>query len=83
MHAFYVTTSLQEEQEPDSVSVSPQISSHLQVCKLITEQIPKVDPSNDLFNDDWIHLIDSGGQPQFLDELPLLFRTESLHIVVT
>ena len=31
MYGFYVTTSLQEEQEPDSVSVSPQISSHLEV----------------------------------------------------
>ena len=83
MYAFYVTTSLQEEQEPESAHVSPQISSHLEVCKLITEQIPKVHPSNGLFDDDWIHLIDSGGQPQFLDVLPLLFRTESLHIVVT
>ena len=50
---------------------------------MITEQIPKVNPSNSLFDDDWIHLIDSGGQPQFLDVLPLLFHTESLHIVVT
>ena len=83
MYGFYVTTSLQEEQEPESASVSSQIISHLEVCKSITERIPKVDPSNDLFDDDWIHLIDSGGQPQFLDVLPLLFRTESLHIVVT
>ena len=43
----------------------------------------KVKPSNKLFDVDWIHLIDSGGQPQFLDVLHLLFRTESLHIVVT
>ena len=43
----------------------------------------KVKPSNKIFDVDWIHLIDSGGQPQFLDILPLLFRTESLHIVVT
>ena len=49
----------------------------------IKEQLPKVKPSNELFDDDWIHLIDSGGQPQFLDVLPLLYRSESLHIVVT
>ena len=30
-----------------------------------------------------MHLTDSGGQPQFLDVLPLLYRNESLHIVVT
>ena len=45
--------------------------------------MPKVKPSNKIFDVDWIHLIDSGGQPQFLDVLSLLFRTESLHIVVT
>ena len=50
----------------------------------IKEQLVlNVKPSTELFDDDWIHLIDSGGQPQFLDVLPLLYRNESLHIVVT
>ncbi len=37
---------------------------------------------HDLFNLDWIYLVDSGGQPQFSDVLPLLFRSEALYIVV-
>ena len=47
---------------------------------LLAEQ---VEPSTELFDVDWIYLADSGGQPQFQDVLPLLYRNESLHIVVT
>ena len=64
------------------MSVSPQITSNSEAVKSIKEQLPKVKPSTELFDVDWIHLLDSGGQPQFLDVLPLLFRNESLHIVV-
>ena len=35
-----------------------------------------------VFDMQWFHIIDSGGQPQFQDVLPLLFHTQSLHIVV-
>ena len=35
-----------------------------------------------IFNMHWFHIIDSGGQPQFQDVLPLLFHNQSLHIVV-
>ena len=38
--------------------------------------------SSDLFNVLWFHLVDSGGQPQFSDVLPLVFPKVSLHIVV-
>ena len=64
------------------MSVSPQITSKSEAMRSIKEQLPKVKPSTELFDVDWIHLLDSGGQPQFLDVLPLLFRNESLHIVV-
>ena len=64
------------------MSVSPQITSNSEAMRSIKEQLPKVKPSTELFDVDWIHLLDSGGQPQFLDVLPLLFRNESLHIVV-
>ena len=64
------------------MSVSPQITSNSEAIRSIREQLPKVKPSTELFDVDWIHLLDSGGQPQFLDILPLLFRNESLHIVV-
>ena len=64
------------------MSVSPQITSSSEAMRSIKEQLPKVKPSTELFDVDWIYLLDSGGQPQFLDVLPLLFRNESLHIVV-
>ena len=64
------------------MSVSPQITSYSEAMRSIKEQLPKVKASTELFDVDWIHLLDSGGQPQFLDVLPLLFRNESLHIVV-
>ena len=64
------------------MSVSPQITSNSEAMRSIKEQLPKVKPSTELFDVDWIYLLDSGGQPQFLDVLPLLFRNESLHIVV-
>ena len=64
------------------MSVSPQITSNSEAMRSIKEQLPKVKPSTELFDVDWMYLVDSGGQPQFLDVLPLLFRNESLHIVV-
>ena len=65
------------------MSVSPQITSSSEAMRSIKEQLPKVKPSTELFDVDWMYLLDSGGQPQFLDVLPLLFCNESLHIVVT
>ena len=38
--------------------------------------------SKNIFDMHWFHIIDSGGQPQFQDVLPLLFQIQSLHIVV-
>ena len=55
-----------------------------EAIKSITEQlVEQVKPSSELFDVDWMYLTDSGGQPQFLDVLPLLYRNEFLHIVVT
>ena len=38
--------------------------------------------SSNLFSDRWFHIVDSGGQPQFSDFLPLMFPKVSLHMVV-
>ena len=35
-----------------------------------------------MFDSHWLHYIDSGGQPQFLDVLPLLYRSPSHFIVI-
>ena len=45
--------------------LTPQITSNSEAVKSIKEQLPKVKPSTELFDVDWIHLLDSGGQPQF------------------
>ena len=77
--------SLQESGDPiESVSDSPLNTSNSETLKSIREQLAEqVEPSSELFDVDWMYLTDSGGQPQFLDVLPLLYRNESLHIVVT
>ena len=82
---IYEVFSLQESQDPvESVSDSPLNTSNSETLKSITKQLAeRVEPSSELFDVDWMYLTDSGGQPQFLDVLPLLYRSESLHIVVT
>ena len=35
-----------------------------------------------MFDSRWLHHIDSGGQPQFLDVFPLLYRSPNSHFVV-
>ena len=82
---IYEVFSLQESQDPiEPVSDSPLNTSNSETLKSITKQLAKqVEPSSELFDVDWMYLTDSGGQPQFLDVLPLLYRSESLHIVVT
>ena len=63
---------------------SPQNTNNSETIRSIKEELDKpVEPSSEIFDLDWIYLTDSGGQPQFLDVLPLLYRNESLHIVVT
>ena len=64
---------------------SPKLQARIdssQTLKTIQKRLATAKSSNDLFNLDWIHLVDSGGQPQFTDVLPLLFRSEALYIVV-
>ena len=47
----------------------------------IANDLDSIDPKNTppLFACQFAHLIDSGGQPQFSDLLPLVFRSESHH----
>ena len=54
------------------------------VLKEISEGVGMIDDSTrSLFDVEWTYLVDSGGQPQFSDLLPLVFCSESLqHIVV-
>ena len=53
------------------------------VVKGIAAELSKVNTySSDLFSHRLFHIVDSGGQPQFTDVLPLMFPKVSLHFVV-
>ena len=67
-----------------STSVSfESTSGKSKVMKKLLELLKVSKPSSSMFNSQWFHLIDSGGQPQFSDILPLVYSSPSLlHIVV-
>ena len=48
----------------------------------IREKLLETEPSFRIYDSHWHHYVDSGGQPQFLDVLPLLYRSPSHCIVV-
>ena len=48
----------------------------------IKKKLVDAKTSSKMYNSHWHHYVDSGGQPQFLDVLPLLYRSPSHFIVV-
>ena len=50
--------------------------------KSIKKKLMDAKTSSKMFNSHWHHYVDSGGQPQFLDVLPLLYHSPSHFIVV-
>ena len=65
---------------------SPTINMDQEISDVIKDIVTNLNrgtkyPSH-LFNDRWFHIVDSGGQPQFSDVLPLMFPKVSLHMVV-
>ena len=64
-----------------TVNPPPRINSS-STLKIMKKKLSTAKCSRDLFDLDWIYLVDSGGQPQFADILPLLFRSEALYLVV-
>ena len=48
----------------------------------IRKKLLESEPSSRIFDSHWHHYLDSGGQPRFLDVLPLLYRSPSHCIVV-
>ena len=58
-----------------SESVSPTLSK-------IRDMLKNGKFSSDLFNSEWHHLIDSGGQSQYQDIFPFLYKNRSFQIVL-
>ena len=75
-----------ERPETSSLELSPYLEQPIdpdtKLLMDLNELLENVEPSNELFDLEWIYLIDSGGQPQFSDILPFLYHHQSLHIVV-
>ena len=69
-----------DEDLPDiQISDNP---SHPTALHSINKMLKSVTPSSEMFDSQWYHLIDSGGQPQFYDILPLVYRSPAINIVV-
>ena len=67
------------EGEPSSKDIPSVLTSAEESIK---KKLVDTKISSKMFNSHWHHYVDSGGQPQFLDVLPLLYRSPSHFIVV-
>ena len=69
-------------EEDESSASQIQISTSTAVMLSVIGSFEHANASLELFNSHWYHVVDSGGQPQFLDIFPLVYRSPSLSIVV-
>ena len=58
---------------------SPSIPTPIQS---IRERLGRAAGPVKIYNSSWHHIVDSGGQPQFMDILPLVYQSPSLNVVV-
>ena len=69
------TSASKDFPDSSSESVSPTLSK-------IRDVLKNGKFSSDLFNSEWHHLIDSGGQSQYQDIFPFLYKSPSFQIVL-
>ena len=69
------TSASKDFPDSSSESVSPTLSK-------IRDMLKNGKFSSDLFNSEWHHLIDSGGQSQYQDIFPFLYKNHSFQIVL-
>ena len=75
----------QKESLPSAYKSSAVHEPSLHVSRKIIEQLSlskERKGSQNLLEATWIHLLDSGGQPQFIDLLHMFMRDNSLYIIV-
>ena len=63
-------------------SLPPQVSLKAASIQSIRDSLSKARGPVKIFDSHWHHVVDSGGQPQFQDILPLVYRNPSFNIVV-
>ena len=66
----------------DEGSLLPQVSLKAASIQSIRNRLSKARGPVKIFDSHWHHVVDSGGQPQFQDILPLVYRNPSFNIVV-
>ena len=81
------TTSPKEDEViTDDTGESEDSTSQTEMASATLDVLNELDGitthSTDLFDVHWIHIVDSGGQPQFSDVIRLMYQSASLHIVV-
>ena len=76
----------EDEVITDDTGESEDSTSQTEMASALFDVLNELDSitidSTDLFDIDWIHIVDSGGQPQFTDVIRLMYQSASLHIVV-
>ena len=72
---------LYDDEDLPDIQISDNLSQPTALHS-INNKLKHVTPSSEMFDSQWYHLIDSGGQPQFYDILPLVYRNPAINIVV-
>ena len=75
------TASAGERPEAGSAST---VSTKVNTIQSVVDKVQSIEArgSEKLFDSHWHHIIDSGGQPQFQDILPLVYQSPSLAVIV-
>ena len=76
------TINISSSLQSDEGSHSPQISLKAASIQSIRDRLSKARGPVKIFDSHWHHVVDSGGQPQFQEILPLVYRNPSFNIVV-
>ena len=76
------TVSISSGLQYDEGSLPQQISLKAASIQSIRDKLSKARGPVKIFDSHWHHVVDSGGQPQFQDILPLVYRNPSFNIVV-
>ena len=83
-----VTPSTTEPVSPSAASSSPSSAKPLEpqldhslAAQNLLELLSTAAKTDKLFNIHWIYIIDSGGQPQFQDILPLFVRNNMINVI--
>ena len=76
------TVNISSSLQCDEEFPPPQVSLKAASAQSVMNRLSKANGPVKIFDSHWHHVVDSGGQPQFQDILPLVYRNPSFNIVV-